>query len=163
MKIKKFMAMMIAAVTLCAGFTSCGDDDDDNTVPAAESLAGTYTGTLTISVMGSESTDTVSYVITKEDDTHVKMTIPAAGSGAMALPSITVDNIPVTTSTVAGVEIVSASLESASGTITVNDAEKSYTFSDIVIVGQNKTAAINYSLQYGKMPMAMVCAFTGNK
>lgn len=163
MKIRKFLAMMIATVALCASFTSCGDDDDEKTVPAAESLAGTYTGTLSISVMGTESTDTVSYVITKEDDTHVKMTIPAAGSGMMSLPSITVDNIPVTTSTVNGAEVVSASVSTVSGTINVNGTDKSYTFNDIVIVGQNKTAAINYSLQYGKMPAAMVCAFKGTK
>lgn len=163
MKIRKFMAMMIAAVTLCAGFTSCGDDDEEEIVPAAQSLAGKYTGVVTTTVMGSESKDTVEYQITKTDDSHVSFTTPAAGSGAMALPSITVNNIPVSTSTASGTEVVSATIDKTSGTLTVNGAEKSYTFNDIVIVGSGKKISIAYSLQYGKMPVAMVTSFTGEK
>lgn len=169
MKIKKFMAMMIAAATLCAGMSSCGDDDDDDDQPAnttqslAKSLAGDYTGVYSLTVSTSTSTDTVAYSIKMIDDTHVSLTTPSAGSGAMALPSITIDNIPVSSSTVSGAEVISASLSEVSGTIVVNGAEKSYKFSDLVIAGTGNKVSIAYSLQYGKMPMAMVCAFTGEK
>lgn len=167
MKIKKFMAMMIAAVALCVSFASCGDDgdDDDNKVvtPAAQTLAGEYTGVLTLSVMGSESKDTVTYEIKKIDDTHVSITTPAYGSGAMALPSITLDNISVSTTASSGVEVISASVSEVSGSIEVNGEEKAYKFSDVVIANTGNKVSVAYSLQYGKMPMAMVFSFTGEK
>lgn len=175
MKIKKFLAMMIAAGALSVGFASCGDDDDDDdnddngqtsTITKkslAESLAGDYTGEYSLTVSTSTSTDTVTYSIKKIDDTHVSLTTPSAGSGAMALPSITINNIPVSTSSVSGTEVISASLAEVSGTIVVNDAEKSYKFSDLVIVSTGNKVSIAYSLQYGKMPMAMVCSFKGEK
>lgn len=162
MKIRKIMAMMIAAVAVCVGFVSCGDDDEE-TIAVAQTLAGSYSGELSTTVMGSESKDNATYEIKKIDDTHVSMTTPAAGSGMMALPSITLDNIPVTTSNKNGSEVVSASIDKVSGSITVNGAEKSYTFSDVVIVNSGNKVSIAYSLQYGKMPVAMICSFVGNK
>ena len=164
MKIRKFMAMMIAAIAVCVGFASCGDDDDDEIViPAAQTIAGNYTGEVTITVMGSDSKSNGTYEIKKIDDTHVSMTTPASGEGAMAMPAITVNNIPVTSSTVSGAEVVSASLAESKGTITVNDVEKAYTFSNIVIKNSGKKISIVYSLQYGKMPMTMEFSFTGEK
>ena len=170
MKIKKFMAMMIAAVALCVSFASCGDDDDEDdnkkeekkVVSAAESLAGDYTGVMTMTVMDT-SEDTLTYEIKKIDDTHVSLTIPAYGSGAMALPAITLNDIPVSVSSVEGVDIISASVSEISGSIVVNEQEKAYKFSDVVIKGTGKKVSIAYSLQYGKMPMAMVVSFTGDK
>lgn len=170
MKIKKFMAMMIAAVAMCVSFASCGDDDDDDdnkkdekkVVSAAESLAGDYTGVMTMTVMDT-SEDTLTYEIKKIDDTHVSLTIPAYGSGAMALPAITLNDIPVSVSSVEGVDIISASVSEISGSIVVNEQEKAYKFSDVVIKGTGKKVSIAYSLQYGKMPWPMVVSFTGDK
>ena len=161
MKMMKFMAMMIAAVTMTFGFTSCGDDDDDPVIHAAEQMAGTYSGELSISVMGSESIDAATMVVTKVTDGTVSLTIPAAGSGAMSLPSLTVTNIPVTTEQVSSVDLVKGTLASASGTITVDGAEKSYSFTDITLIKNGTNIIITYTLQYGKMPMAMTCSFTG--
>lgn len=164
MKIRKFMAMMIAAVAVCVGFASCGDDDDDEIViPAAQTIAGNYTGEVTITVMGSDSKSNGTYEIKKIDETHVSMTTPALGEGAMAMPAITVNSIPVTTSTISGAEVISATMAEAKGTITVNGAEKAYTFSNIVIKNSGKKISIVYSLQYGKMPMTMDYSFTGEK
>lgn len=171
MKIKKFMAMMIAAVAMCVSFASCGDDDDDDdnkkdekkVISAAESLAGDYTGVMTLTVMGSASDDTLTYEIKKIDDTHVSLTTPAYGSGAMALPAITLNDIPVSVSSVDGVDIISASVSEVAGSIVVSEQEKAYKFSDVVIKGTGKKVSIAYSLQYGKMPMAMVVSFTGDK
>lgn len=171
MKIKKFMAMMIAAVALCVSFASCGDDDDDDdnkkdekkVVSAAESLAGDYTGVMTMTVMDT-SDDTLTYEIKKIDDTHVSVTTPAYYvSAAMALPAITLNDIPVSVSSVDGVDIISASVSEISGSIVVNEQEKAYKFSDVVIKGTGKKVSIAYSLKYGKMPMAMVVSFTGDK
>jgi len=164
MKIRKFMAMMIAAVSVCVGFTSCGDDDeDDNIIPAAQTIEGNYTGEVVITVMGSDSKSNGTYEIKKIDETHVSMTTPALGEGAMAMPAITINSIPVTTSTISGAEVISATMAEAKGTITVNGAEKAYTFSNIVIKNSGKKISIVYSLQYGKMPMTMDYSFTGEK
>lgn len=160
MKVMKFMAMIIAAATMTIGFTSC-DDDDEPEVPAADQLAGSYTGNLSISVMGSESSDEATMVITKITDTTVSLTIPAAGSGMMSLPSLTVSDIPVTKSTVNKIDVLTATLELASGTITVSDKQKSYNFTDIAIAKSGTDVVITYTLQYGTMPMAMTCSFSG--
>lgn len=41
MKKIKFLAMMMFAIVACAGFTACGDDDEDG----ANALVGTWVGT----------------------------------------------------------------------------------------------------------------------
>ena len=69
----------------------------------------------------------------------------------------------ITTSTISGAEVISATMAEAKGTITVNGAEKAYTFSNIVIKNSGKKISIVYSLQYGKMPMTMDYSFTGEK
>lgn len=165
MKIKSFLAMMIASAALAVGLTACSDDDDDDdNVPAATSLSGTYSGDLSITVMGSETTSEASYIINKVDDNTVSLVLPASTySSSMSMPSLTVDNIPVTKTTVAGVETITGSVESVSGTITVNEEEKSYSFSDLAIVGNGTEVSIVYTLQYGRMPMPMVCTFSGKK
>lgn len=163
MTLKKIAFMMFAATAVCLGFTSCGDDDDNSTASNAETLAGTYSGDLTITVMGSTSESEGDYVVTKVDDSHVSLTTPAAGSGAMALPALTVENIPVESVTVEGVTAYKASISEYSGTITVDGAEKAYTFKNLAIVKTGDNVAIAYSLQYGKMPMAMACTFTNKK
>ena len=167
MTLKKIAFMMFAATAVCVGFTSCGSDDDDSTPPStvssAEALAGTYNGNLTISVMGQTSTDEAQYIVKKVDDTHVSLTTPASGSGAMALPEITVSNIPAEAITISGVTGYKASVDKFSGTLTVNGAEKAYTFTDLLIMKTGNDIAVTYSLQYDKMPMAMACSFTTKK
>ena len=158
MEIKKIMAMLMAATVMLMGAASCDDDDDDKTVPAAEAMAGTYSGEYILTVMGTADTTQVEMVVNKVDDSTIQLVTPAAGSGAMALPSLSIE---MTATETAGVYMAKA--ESVAGTIIVNDAEKAYTFSDVVVAVQDKKAAINYSLQYGKMPMAMVVTFVGEK
>lgn len=163
MKVKSFLAMMMAACAMVMSVASCDDDDDDKSVDAADLVAGSYTGTLTTTVMGSVSTDTVTYVVEKIDDTSVKINTPAAGSGAMALPSLSVNNLMLTETSSNGVKVYTAKTSSVSGSIVVNEQEKSYTFNDVAIAADGKTITISYSLQYGKMPVAMVTSFKGNK
>lgn len=163
MKIKTFMAIAIALTSFTMLSTSC--EKEEKETPAAEQLAGSYTGNLTLAItsMGYESTDVATMQITEVDESTVSLTIPAMGSGSMSLPSITVSSIPAVKTTVNGVEVVKASLDSYSGTITVSGAEKSYNFTDLVILGSDNTVSITTSLQYGKMPFAMTCTFSGTK
>ena len=62
MKIKSFMAIMVAAVTLVLGMNSCSSDSGDESETAVANLvAGTYMGTEVLTVMGEvdESTETL--------------------------------------------------------------------------------------------------------
>ena len=51
MKFKRFMTMMVAAVAIVVGFSSCSSDDDEDEMAVAEQVAGSYTGQEIISVM----------------------------------------------------------------------------------------------------------------
>ena len=76
-KFKTMMAMMLALVSMCVAFNSCSSDDDD-TVAAAKEIAGSYTSSLDMTVMGEASTyDNVTLKIEAIDDATVKVTLPA--------------------------------------------------------------------------------------
>lgn len=90
-KFKTMMAMMLALVSMCVAFSSCSSDDDPVAVAAAKEIAGTYTGSLDMTVMGTASTyDNLTMKIEAVDDATVKVTLPACGEGMMALPALEV-------------------------------------------------------------------------
>ncbi|MBR5763860.1 MAG: hypothetical protein IKX93_04480 [Bacteroidaceae bacterium] len=168
MRLKSFITMMFASVALLVGTTSCGDDDDDKVVSAAEAMAGEYNGELGISVMGTEVKSEGIFKVTKADGTHIDLTLPAAGEGAMALPSLDVKNIQTTAETEITVgdqkvKAYTATLDSYSGTITVNGEEKAYTITNLSVAVTGNACVITYTLKYGKMPMAMSATFQGTK
>lgn len=164
MKIKNFLAMMIAAATLSVCVASCSEDDDDDnnstttTVSAAEAMAGTFSGDYILTVSTSSDTSNVEMTIKKIDDNTIQLVTPSAGSGAMALPTLTCD-----LKATAASGVYSASAETVSGSVMVNDVEKAYSFNNVAVVVSGNTAAVTYSLQYGKMPMAMNVSFKGEK
>ena len=119
-KFKTMMAMMLALVSMCVAFSSCSSDDDD-TVAAAKEIAGTYTSSLDMTVMGQASTyENLTMKIEAVDDATVKVTLPACGEGMMALPALEVPAVKVSGSNGA----YAFSQENYAGTITVNGAEK---------------------------------------
>lgn len=154
--IKKMMAMMMAVMCLSLVMTSCDDDDPEPEPAAAEEIAGSYTNDMTCSVMGQESIfENVTYVVTKKTDTTVDIVLPAFGEAPMALPSITVTGLTVTgadgTYAIADTEF--------SGTVGTGDSARNYS-GTISATFINNTLTVNFSLQYGAMPMAMICSFT---
>ena len=157
-KFKTMMAMMLALVSMCVAFSSCSSDDD--TVAAAKEIAGSYTGSLDMTVMGKASTyENVTMKIEAVDDATVKITLPACGDeGMMALPALEVPAVKVSGSNGA----YAFSQENYAGTVTVNGAEKKYT---VTLQGtlKDKTLTVNYSVQYGKMPMPMIAKFVCTK
>ncbi|MBO4597013.1 MAG: hypothetical protein J5676_03930 [Bacteroidaceae bacterium] len=168
MRLKSVITMVFASVALLVGTTSCGDDDDDKVVSAAEAMAGEYNGELGISVMGTEVKSEGIFKVTKADGTHIDLTLPAAGEGAMALPSLDVKNIQTTAETEITVgdqkvKAYTATLDSYSGTITVNGEEKAYTITNLSVAVTGNACVITYTLKYGKMPMAMSATFQGTK
>ena len=158
-KFKTMMVMMLALVSMCVAFSSCSSDDDPVAVAAAKEIADTYTGSLNMTVMGTASTyDNLTMKIEAVDDATVKVTLPACGEGMMALPALEVPAVKASGSNGA----YAFSPENYAGTITVNGAEKKYT---VTLHGtlKDKTLTVNYSVQYGKMPMPMIGKFVCTK
>ena len=158
-KFKTMMAMMLALVSMCVAFSSCSSDDDNNTVAAAKEIAGSYTGSLDMTVMGEASThNNLTMKIEAVDDATVKVTLPACGECMMALPALEVPAVKVSGSNGA----YAFSQESYAGTVTVNGAEKKYT---VTLEGtfKDNTLTVKYSVQYGKMPMPMIGKFVCKK
>ena len=162
MEIRKMMTMMVAAVAIVLGVSSCSSSDDEPEVAVATQVVGSYSGNEIIKVMGEESSNTTTtYVFAKATDTTIDMTIPESGEmGAMMIPSLPVKNIPL----VKNGNTITGNMASYSGTVTnASGAEKAYTISNIAVVfGENK-AVVTFSLKYGSMPMAMETTFTGTK
>ena len=154
-----FAAMMVAMLTFCVVFTSCSSDDDPVAVAAAKEIAGSYTSSLDMTVMGQASTyDNLTMKIEAVDDATVKVTLPACGEGMMALPALEVPAVKVSGSNGA----YAFSQENYAGTVTVNGAEKKYT---VTLQGtlKDNTLTVKYSVQYGKMPAAMIGEFVATK
>lgn len=152
------MALVLAAVSLCMVTTACSDDDDDNTKaqPAAKSVEGTYKGDMACSVMGQESIfENMTFTVTATDDATVEVAISEFGEAPMAVPAITVEGVKVT-----GVDGIYVLAETTANGTTSDG--KAYT---IVLKGgfANNTISVDFSLKYGAMPMAMICAFSSAK
>ncbi|MBO5548715.1 MAG: hypothetical protein J5954_03710 [Prevotella sp.] len=163
MKIKCFMTMM-AAVAVVLGMSSCGSDDDNGAevpVAVATQVEGSYSGNEVIKVMGDESSnETKTYEFVKASDTALDLTVPASGEGMMMIPALPVKNIPLTKSG----DIITGKLETYESKVTTaQGAEKNYTISNLVVIFNDKTVAVTFSLKYGNMPMSMETTFAGEK
>ncbi len=156
------MTMMVAAVAIVVGFSSCSSDDDEDEMAVAEQVAGSYTGQEIISVMGEVSSDVVTnYEFTKASDTTIDMLIPASGeSGMMMIPALPVKGLTLTKNG----NTITGRAASYAGTVTnASGAEKAYTITNVAVVFHDKNVAVTFSLKYGSMPMLMETTFTGIK
>ena len=160
MKIKSLMTLMVAAATFVFGMSSCGSDDDTPEVAVATQVAGSYTGSETMIVMGEPDESTKTFHFTKATDISVDMTIPAYGEAMMSLPEMPVKNIPLTKNG----NTITGKLASYEGTATTaSGAEKAYTVSDLVVLFSDKTVVVTFKLKYGNMPFDFEGQFTGTK
>ena len=160
MEIKKFLLMMVAAAAVVLGVSSCGSDDDEPEVAVAEQVAGSYTGTEVMIVMGELDEDTKTFEFTKATEVAVDMMIPEYGEGMMSLAKMPVKNIPLTKSG----NTITGKLEKYEGTVTnASGAEKAYTVNDLVVIFSDKTVAVTFKLKYGNMPFDFEGQFTGTK
>ena len=161
MKIKSFMMMLVAAATVVLGVSSCGSDDDEPEVAAAAQVAGTYTGTEVVMVMGEESSnETKDYVISKASDTSVDILIPEMGMAGMTIPALSVKNVPLKS----GDGAIAGAVTSYTGSVTnAGGAEKAFTITNLLAIVSGKEIVVTFSLKYGNMPMSMEGVFTGTK
>lgn len=148
------LALLIGAATL----VSCSDDKDNDkpATPAAKEIAGTYKGDMTCSVMGSESTfEDMTFTVTATDEATTSMTISSFGNPPMQVPEITITGIKV-------------SGEDGNYTLAPTDfsgtTESGKQFSGTTRGSFAKgTLDVQFSLQYGAMPMPMICSFSAVK
>jgi len=156
MKIKSMM-MTMAAVALVFGVSSCGSDDADvPEAPVATQVAGPYTGTETLTVMGEPDESTETFEFTKATDVSVDVTLPEYGEGMMTIPALPVKGIMLTKSG----NTISGKLDKYEGT---TETEKAYTISDIVVLFSDNTVVMTFKMKYGNMPFDFEGQFTGNR
>jgi len=160
MKITKFLAMMVAAVTMTMGFSSCGDDDDDAAGNASFAVEGTYSGDEVLTVMSEPFDRTTDYTFTKSSENTVDLVIPAIDAeGHMSLPELKIEGIVLT----AGDKAVTGKLDSYEGTVVVDGNTKAYTMSDVTVIFSEESVSVVYTLKYGNMPFPFAGTFTGTK
>lgn len=161
----KKLDTLFASMTLCMGLacplflTSCSDDDpaDEPTVEAAaKSIEGIYTGDMSCTVMGSESTfEDMTYTINATGDNTADITVSSFGNPPMQVPDITVTGVPVSGSN--GVYTIEST--KYSGSLSGN---KEYSGTIQGSFADN-TLTIDLNLQYGAMPQPMICKFVATK
>lgn len=157
----KTIRTTLATLALCASlattFTSCSNAKDDEPVtPAANSVAGTYYGNLTSTVMGNESLfENMNVVLTAIDDASVTVKISEFGEAPMNMPSIVVAGVKVNESD----SSYSLAATEFNGT---SDTGKQYSGT---LQGSSAGDVLNvqFTLNYGAMPMPLICSFTGSK
>lgn len=155
--LKTIFATMILCLGIAAAFTSCSDDDDDNpAIPAAKSIVGTYNGDMTCSVMGSESVfEAVTVSVAATNDATVTVAVSSFGNPPMQIPEIKIPGIKVSGSN----EKYSLAATEFSGT-TAEGKTYSGTLQGNL---DNNIFTVRINLQYGAMPMPIICTFSSNK
>lgn len=155
-RLKTIFATAVLSVGLIAGVSSCSDkNEDEPAVPAAKEIAGTYEGDMICSVMGQESTfEGMTYTVTAEDDTNVTVSVSSFGNPPMQVPGFSIEGVKVSgtdgTYTLAATNFSGdANGKAFSGVLKGSYAEKELT--------------VEFTLNYGAMPMPMICTFTAPK
>ena len=86
--------MLAISLGMAAPLTSCSDNDDKPAAPAAKSVEGTYSGDMSCTVMGSESTfEDMTFTVTATDDATVNVAIPSFGNPPMQVPQATQESV----------------------------------------------------------------------
>lgn len=154
---------MMAIVALCS--VACSDDDD--VMPVADSVVGTYGGTLDMTVAGnSAGSSELSVVIAKTSDATVSMTIvnEEAATGGMSISRIEIDGITVTdagNSTYTLSKVVPE--EGFTATDTGSASQTVWTFKSFSGSVEGRTLDLNMVAQPGAMPMPITMMFAGSK
>jgi len=156
MKAIKLISVMTVMVFGLFDLTSCSSDNEEPATPAAHNIEGSYTGDMSCSVMGSGDVfEDVTFTVTAVDDSKVDITIPSFGNPPMQLPEIIVENLAVSGSD---------GTYSIPETVSEGTLENGKTYK-ITLSGSyaGDRLTINFNLNYGAMPMPMICSFTAPK
>lgn len=156
-RLKTVFATMVLLLSVSALAISCSDSNEDEPeTPAAKSVEGTYSGDMTCSVMGDESTfEDMTFTLTAVDDATVDIAISSFGNPPMQVPGFTVSGVKVAgTDGKYALAPTEFSGETETGRAFSGTAQGSF---------DDNTLTVKFSLQYGAMPMPMICSFTAPK
>ena len=154
------MTMTLAVVAFVFSMSSCSSNDDEPEVAVAEQVAGSYTGTEVLTVMGEVDESTETFEFSKSTDSSVDMVIPKYGEGMMTVPALTVKGIMLTKSG----NTITGKLAKYEGAVKSADgSEKAYTVSDVTVIFSGKTVVVTFTQKYGNMPFAFEGQFTGTR
>lgn len=152
MKLLEFIA--VAAMLLVAA-VSCRPSSEGEADPAA-SVAGTYYGTLALSVMGQDQgSSEASVTIEAPGGGTATVTLSGFGMGAMSLGDIVIPGVPVSES--------DEGYSLSAGSIDVTAGEMNVTGTMEGTVSAEGSASITFVLRPGAMPMDVTAVFTGSR
>ena len=154
MKLKNFLGMMTIALCVVA----CSDDDkQEDVVTPAQEVAGTYNGTLSLSVSGNDQgmSDSQVKITAEEGGTVQVLLVGGAGERAMSLPDIAVSGVKVQTS-----DNVTYSFPESAIDVTVGSTKYTGSLQGTV---EDEKANLVFELKPGAMPMAITATFVGTK
>lgn len=152
-KAKLTMIVMALCLGLTATLSSCSDNNDSPSLPAAKQIAGTYNGDMTCNVM----TTTLQYealtvTIKATDDATAVVTIPSfGGNGHNTLPSFDIPGVKVSGDD--GKYLIATT--EFSGTNKAGQAYSGTLHGNIT----DGTLTLEFTLHIGAMPMPMNCVF----
>ena len=145
MKMKRFLMAGLVVVGLI-GLSACKKEKP------AEEVAGSYKGTLVMSVSGKEQARSeATVVLTAENEEQVTIFIPAMGEGKMSAPELTLKAIPVKKSSDKQYELSESAVD-----VTVNSVQWKGSIKGSV---NSSRLALEYTLQPGSMPMPIQFVF----
>lgn len=147
---------LIMALMLTTGLYSCSDkEDDEPQLSTAKEVAGSYTGLMEATVMGTDLTfENVDVRITVADDSHVDIAIASFGNPPMVLPEININKVAV--SGMDGLFVLATTQFSGVST----DGK---TYSGTIQGSSVDTLILNMELNYGAMPMPLICKYAASK
>lgn len=135
--------------------TSCSKEEQP-AIPAANSIAGTYTSDMTCSVMGTEQIfENLTFTVTAKDEATVTVDMPPFGEPPMQMPAISVSNVKVAGSD-GTYALATTNFDGTSETGRAYSGTLGGKFADGIIT-------IQFQLHYGAMPMPMICTFVAAK
>ena len=157
-KLKNLLVLMMAVMAVVM-VSSCGGDDDNNAdvAPgAAKMVEGSYVSTMNCEVMKQMFVyENVSVDIVAKDDATVDIKVGGFGEGGRALAPIEINDVKVTG-------------ENGNYTITSKEfsgtTETGKAYSGVVTGSYTVSKlSLEYSLQYGAMPMPMKNTYEAQK
>lgn len=152
--------LLLAAATLCSA--ACDDDKNDF---GADRVAGTYQGTVSLTVMGQDQgSSALEAVVAAESATSVSITLTGDSESAspMSIKKIPLTGIAATTAD-GTVYTLAKNIPEEGYTVTDEESKVNWKITSFAGTVEGDEAAIEMVAQPGAMPMGITMKFTGTK
>lgn len=150
---KTRMLLLFAMTTAMIATVACSKDDD--TPNYAPNVAGSYNGTIALSVMGRDQGSSDAQIVIREaSDGTVTLCLPTVTGGHAQLPPIDVDKVKVEQDGT-GYTLSRATFETV-----IDDVR--YVVTDISGMVEDRTLTLHYDITPEGMNMPISCSFETN-